>query len=440
MVKRLSKLFAATMATSVIAMSTLANPQTLTIATVDNSDMLMMKELSSDFIAQNPNINLNWVTLDERSLRQRITTDMATEGGNYDIVTIGSYEIPIWAKKGWLTHLNALGDNYDTADILPPIRAGLTVDNKLFGAPFYGESSMVMYRTDLFANAGLNMPKAPTWAFIEKAAKATTDVEAGVYGICLRGKAGWGENTTLITSMANSFGARWFDENWKPQFNSEAWAETLNYYVKLMQSYGQRGASKMGFTETLSLFQKGKCAIWIDATVAGAAVINPQESEVAEHVGFAMAPDNGLSKRANWLWTWSLAIPSSSTKSDAAQKFISWATSKSYIALVANKKGWANVPPGTRLSLYENPSYTSVAPFAQITLESINTADPLNPTVQPVPYVGVQFIAIPEYQGIGNAVGEQFSAAVAGEITVEEALEGAQRLTQRAMQNAGYMK
>jgi sorbitol/mannitol transport system substrate-binding protein len=240
--------------------------------------------------------------------------------------------------------------------------------------------------------------------------------------------------------MANSFGARWFDENWKPQFNSEAWAETLNYYVKLMQSYGQRGASKMGFTETLSLFQKGKCAIWIDATVAGAAVINPQESEVAEHVGFAMAPDNGLSKRANWLWTWSLAIPSSSTKSDAAQKFISWATSKSYIALVANKKGWANVPPGTRLSLYENPSYTSVAPFAQITLESINTADPLNPTVQPVPYVGVQFIAIPEYQGIGNAVGEQFSAAVAGEITVEEALEGAQRLTQRAMQNAGYMK
>lgn len=139
--------------------------QTITIATVNNGDMITMKELSGEFEKQYPDIHLKWVTLEENILRQRVTTDVATGGGQYDVMTIGTYEVPIWSKQGWLTELDELGDDYDVDDLLPAIRSGLSLDNKLYAAPFYGESSMVMYRTDLMAKAGLTMPKAPDLGF-----------------------------------------------------------------------------------------------------------------------------------------------------------------------------------------------------------------------------------------------------------------------------------
>ena len=421
-----------------LLVGTTVSAETITIATVNNGDMITMKELSNDFTSKNPDIKLKWVTLEENILRQRVTTDVATRGGQYDVMTIGTYEVPIWGDKGWLTELNNLGASYDLDDLLPAIRSGLTVKDKLYAAPFYGESSMVMYRKDLIEKAGLEMPKKPSWTFIRKAAKAMTDRESGIYGICLRGKAGWGENIALITAMSNSFGARWFDEDWQPQFNTQEWKDTLQYYVDVMEESGPPGSSANGFNENLALFQTGKCGMWIDATVAGAFVTNKKDSEVADKVGFALAPDNGLGKRGNWLWAWTLAIPASSKKSEAAQKFISWATSKDYSALVAKNKGWAKVPPGTRKSLYNNPEYMKAAPFAQITLDSIQSADPIHPTVKPVPYVGIQFVAIPEFQGMGTAVGQIFSAALTGKMTVDEALENSQRLVKRAMRRAKY--
>jgi sorbitol/mannitol transport system substrate-binding protein len=411
---------------------------TVTIATVNNGDMIRMQGLAGEFTAQNPDITLEWVTLEENVLRQRVTQDVAAKGGQFDVMTIGTYEVPIWGAQGWLVSLDDLPAEWNADDILPAIRGGLTVNGELFAAPFYGESSMVMYRKDLMDAAGLEMPEAPTWDFIREAAAAMTDKDNEVYGICLRGKAGWGENMAFLTAMSNSFGAKWFDEDWTPQFDTQEWADTLNFYMDLMTNYGPPGASTNGFNENLSLFQQGKCGMWIDATVAASFVTNPNDSTVADQVGFALAPDNGLGKRGNWLWAWSLAIPAGSDATDAAKKFVAWATSQDYTALVAANEGWANVPPGTRTSLYENPAYTEAAPFAEMTLNSINSADPTQPTVDPVPYTGVQFVAIPEFAGIATQVGQEFSAALAGQQSVEEALEKAQALTADEMEAAGY--
>ncbi|KAA3517515.1 sugar ABC transporter substrate-binding protein [Agrobacterium vitis] len=429
-------------ACSVLAMAGVASAETLTIATVNNGDMIRMQKLTDDFTKKNPGIDVKWVTLEENVLRQKVTTDVATRGGQYDVMTIGIYEAPIWGKQGWLAPLDKLSadKDYDAADLLPPVRSGLTVDGKLYAAPFYAESSMVMYRKDLFEKAGLKMPEAPTWDFIKEAADKITDKSKEVYGICLRGKAGWGENIAFLSAMSNSFGARWFDEQWKPQFDQPEWKKTLQFYVDLMKKDGPPGASSNGFNENLALFQTGKCGMWIDATVAASFVTNPKESKVADQVGFALAPDNGLGKRGNWLWSWNLAIPAGSKKVEAAEKFIAWATSKDYLKLVAEKDGWANVPPGTRTSLYANADYQKAAPFAKMTLDSINAADPKHPTVKPVPYEGVQYVAIPEFQGIGTAVGQQFSAALAGQTTVDQALKTAQTLTEREMKKAGYPK
>jgi len=411
---------------------------TLTIATVNNGQMIQMQKLTDDFTKANPDIKLNWVTLEENVLRQKVTTDIATKGGQFDVLTIGTYEVPIWGKKNWLVPLDKLGADYDVDDLLPAIRAGLTVDGKLYAAPFYGESSMVMYRKDLMDKAGLTMPEKPTWEFIKQAADKMTDKANGVYGICLRGKPGWGENMAFLTAAANSFGARWFDEKWNAQFNSPEWKATLDYYVPLMKADGPPGASSNGFNENLALFNDGKCGMWIDATVA-ASFVTGKDSTVADKVGFALAPDNGLGKRGNWLWAWSLAVPAGTNKADAAEKFISWATSKHYLDLVASKEGIANVPPGTRKSLYANPEYAKIA-FAQPTLDSIDSADPTRPTVKPVPYTGVQFVAIPEFQGIATDVGQDFSAALAGTMTVDAALAKAQASTEAAMKKGGYIK
>lgn len=428
-------------ATALCAVAGIASAEshatTLTIATVNNGDMVRMQGLASEFEAQNPGITLEWVTLEENILRQRVTTDIATNGGQYDVMTIGTYEVPIWGAQNWLLSLNDLPAEWDADDILPAIRGGLTVDGELYAAPFYGESSMVMYREDLMAAAGLEMPEAPTWEFIRDAAAAMTDRDNEVYGICLRGKAGWGENMAFLTAMNNSFGGKWFDEEWNAQFDSEAWSNTLNFYIDMMNESGPPGASNNGFNENLTLFQTGKCGMWIDATVAASFVSNPNDSQVADSVGYALAPDNGLGRRGNWLWAWSLAIPAGTDSPDAAKAFVQWATSKEYTALVAANEGWANVPPGTRTSLYENENYVDV-PFAQMTLDSINSADPTNPSVDPVPYTGVQFVAIPEFQGIATAVGQQFSAALAGTTSVEDALANAQALTTNEMEDAGY--
>ena len=432
---RINKLFLSLAATLMLT-ANIASAESLTIATVNNGDMIRMQGLTDDFTAKTGH-SVEWVTLEENVLRQRVTTDITTKGGAFDIMTIGMYETPIWGANGWLVPLDDLSAGYDVGDLLPAMSGGLSHDGTLYAAPFYGESSMIMYRTDLMAKAGLEMPAAPSWSFIAKAARHMTDRDNEINGICLRGKAGWGEGGAFITAMSNSFGARWFDEDWNAQFDSREWSDTLNFYYNMMSDSGPAGFATNGFNENLSLFQQGKCGMWIDATVAASFVTNPKDSTVADHVGFALAPDNGMGVRSNWLWAWALAIPAGTQKEGAAKEFIEWATSNSYIELVAANEGWANVPPGARTSLYENPNYKDI-PFAKMTLESILSADPLNSTVDPSPYVGVQFAAIPEFAGIATEVSQEFSAAYAGQQTVAEALAKAQALTNDAMEAAGY--
>ncbi|MEO1689589.1 MAG: extracellular solute-binding protein, partial [Pseudomonadota bacterium] len=273
----------------VLLAATGAQAETLTIATVNNGDMIRMQGLTADFTAKTGH-EVEWVTLEENVLRQRVTTDITTKGGQFDIMTIGMYETPIWGANGWLVALDDLSDDYDVDDILPAMAGGLSHDGTLYAAPFYGESSMIMYRTDLMEAAGMDMPEAPTWSFIREAAAAMTDRDADINGICLRGKAGWGEGGAFITAMSNSFGARWFDENWRPQFDQPEWKATLTFFSEMMNESGPAGYATNGFNENLSLFQQGKCGMWIDATVAASFVTNPDDSTVADSVGFALAP------------------------------------------------------------------------------------------------------------------------------------------------------
>ena len=417
--------------------STLATAGEITIATVNNGHMIEMQKLTPDFEAAHPGITLKWVTLDEGTLRSRVTTDISTKGGQFDVMTIGMYEAPIWGKLGWLVPLE-FGADYDVEDVLPAMRGGLSHDGKLFAAPFYGESSMIMYRKDLVDAAGMKIEDNPSWDHIRDVAAAMHKPDDGVYGICLRGKPGWGDNMAFITTMANSFGAQWFNMDWTPALDSPAWKDAVTFYVDLLKSYGPPGSEGNSFNEILALINEGKCGMWIDATIAASFVTDPGQSNVADKMAFAQSPQKATTKGANWLWAWALAIPAGTKQADDAKTFIEWATSKGYIELVASKNGWGNVPTGTRQSTYDNPKFQEAATFDDAELKAILSANPEDSTLNPSPYVGVQFAAIPEFQAIGIAVGQQMTAALAGDISVDEALENAQAAADREMRKAGY--
>jgi sorbitol/mannitol transport system substrate-binding protein len=422
------------------AITALAQQKPVTIAVVNNPDMIELKKLSSKFEEKNPDIKLNWVVAEENIARQRITTDVSQGSGQFDIVFIGLYETPIFAKKGWLKEMANLPADYDVDDVFKSLRDGLSNDGKLYALPFYGESSMLMYRKDLFDEKGLKMPDQPKYDDIAKFAAALTDKSKGNYGITLRGQPGWGENMAFLGTMLNTFGATWFDMSWKPTIDTPEWKKTITFYIDLLKNYGPPGATSNGFNENLTLMTSGKAAMWIDATVAGGMLENAKQSQVAGKMGYSQAPIEVTPNGSHWLWSWAFAIPKSAKQAEAAEKFAVWATSKDYIKLVADDLGWGSVPPGTRKSTYDNPEYQKAAPFAATTLQAMQTADPTNPAIRKVPYTGIQFVGIPEFQSIGQVTGQQIAGALAGKLTVDQALKNSQNAAERAMVQGGYLK
>ena len=420
----------------------------ITVITVNNPDMKVMQGFTGEFEKAYPNIKLNWVVLPENELRARVTTDVATKAGSFDVVTVGTYEVPIWAKNGWLAspedlmkaNPNNAQPNYDEQDLLGSIRAALSYKDKLYALPFYGESSMTYYNKALFDAAGLKMPEQPTWDQIKEFACKLHKPDQGQYGIVLRGLPGWGEIFAPLTTVVNTYGGRWFDENWQPQLTSKEWNDAVSFYVDLIQKCGEPGATGVGFTEALTLMAQGKAAMWVDATVAAGFLMDPKQSKVVDQIGFANAPVGPVPKGNHWLWAWSLAIPLTSKHQAEALQFITWATSKDYIKLVGQTNGWAGVPPGTRKSTYDQAEYTKAAPFAPLVLNAIQTADPLHPTRDPVPYTGVQFVGIPEFQGLGTDVSQYIADALAGKTTVKDALDKGQAKATQVMKDAGYIK
>jgi sorbitol/mannitol transport system substrate-binding protein len=404
----------------------------LTVATVNNADMILMQQLSSEFEKQS-GVKLNWVVLGENILRQRLTIDISTGSNTFDVITIGSYEAPLWGERGWLVPLDDLGADYGYDDIFAVVRQGLSYRGRMYAAPFYGESAFTYYRKDLFRKAGLEMPVQPSYEQIRQFAQKLHDPEHNVYGICLRGEPGWGQNIAYISTLVHAFGGRWMDSDLKPQLNSRAWAEAVGFYVDLLSKYGPPGAITDGYNENRALFANGNCAMWVDATSAAGYLLDPSQSRVATTTDFAKAPIANVSNGPGWVWSWGLAIPASSKRADIAKQFIKWATSRQYIATVGERFGWLRIPPGSRKSTYEIPAYLQAAPFAPLVREAILSADYTKGSGSLVPFVEVQYVGIPEFQAIGAEVGQEISAALAGRATVQQALALSQAEAERSL-------
>ena len=405
---------------------------TVTLASVNNPQMQDMSELLPEFYAEHPDIKINILFMEENDLRNAATKDVATRGGQYDIMTVGAYEVPIWAKNNWLVDLTpkATADpSYDIDDFFAPVKEGVSLDGKMFAAPFYGESSFLMYRKSMFREAGLTMPERPTWDQVAQFAAQLKKPDRA--GICLRGKPGWGEMFAPLTTVVNTFGGQWYDEGWNAQVTGQGFSDAVNFYVKTLAESGEADPVSYGFTECLNLFSQGNAAMWYDATSAAGSV-ESEGTDSAGDVGYVRAPVK-QTENAGWLWSWNLGISSSSTKADAAWTFVNWATSKEYAQLVGEKKGWSRVPPGTRSSTYELPQYVQAGgEFVPLTAKILTEVDPTRPGVAPQPYTGIQYVSIPQFQDIGNTTSQQIADAIAGRKSIATALEAGQRIAERA--------
>ncbi len=413
--------------------------ESINVLMVGNPQMEDIAKLTKDHFTKDTGIEVKFTILPENELRDKVTQDVATQAGQYDVATIGAYEVPIWNKNGWLHELSSYADKdakFDKADLLKPMVTSLSgTDGKLYALPFYGESSMLMYNKEVMEAKGIKVPERPTWQQIADIAAKVDRAEPGMRGICLRGLAGWGELGASLTTVVNTFGGTWFTKDWKAQVDSPEFKKATNFYVDLVRKHGEAGAAQAGFTECLNAMSQKKVAMWYDATSAAGSLEDPSSSKIAGKVGYAYAP-TVETQSSGWLWSWAWAMPKTTKKADAASKFMLWASSKEYEKLVGEKLGWSRVPAGKRASTYALPEYKkAAASFGEITLKSIEQADPANPGVQPRPTVGVQYVAIPEFQDLGTKVTQEISAAIAGKTSVDKALEDGQKLAEDVAKN-----
>lgn len=412
------------------AVSSDGDTEQIVVAIVSNPQMQDAISLQEQFRAEHPGIDVQFVSLPENEARAKITASVATGGGEFDVVMISNYETGMWAENGWIENLQPYADEtegYQPDDFVPSVREALSYEGDLYSVPFYGESSFLAYREDVFAEQGLEMPEQPTWTEVADLAAQLHDPDSDFAGICLRGLAGWGENMAPLSTVINTYGGRWFDEEWNATLDSPEVHAAVSDYVNLVRDYGEPGAATAGFGECLTMFSQGQAAMWYDATSMVSSVEDPSSSTVAGDVAYAPAPVVDT-EASGWLYSWALAIPTTSEHKDAAWEFVSWMTHPDYMHLVGEEIGWERVPPGSRLSTYDIPEYAEVASaYEEQMLQAMENANQELTMTRPVPYQGIQNIEIPEFQDLGTRVGQQMSAAIAGQISVDEALEQSQR-------------
>jgi sorbitol/mannitol transport system substrate-binding protein len=427
----------AIVASSAIAGATVAQDErTINVAIVGNPQMEDIASLTPDLFTAETGINVEYTILEEQTLREIVTRDVGAGGEQFDVVMIGMFEAPQFGRNGWLVDLNqyAAGDaDYNVDDLIPAVRDGLSFDGGLYAAPFYGESSFLMYRKDVLEAAGITMPDAPTWDEVAEIARTIDSDEMA--GICLRGKPGWGDLGAAFTTVLNTFGGTWWlagenDTIGAAQIDQPEFKEALQFYVDLLNDAGEDDAANASYNECTNQMLDSKVAMWYDATVA-ASNLEADDSPIKGKLGYALAPTKATDA-SGWLWAWALAIPENAPDKDTAWEYLKWATGPQYLVEAGENLagGWATVPPGTRQSLYENPNYQeAAAAFGQRTLDAMLAAPINNPGTTPRPGLpGVQFVGVPQFQDVGTRCTEEFSAAIAGQKSVDDALAACQEI------------
>ena len=408
--------------------------------------------LTQEFFTGPTGIEVDIIVAPEQELRERI--DNPGTGTRLDVSVLENFWVSQFAEPYVggasrvvdLTPFAEADAAYDLDDIIASVRSSVSVNDRLFGVPFYAESSIVMFNQDIIDAAGITVPEQLTW-------KKVADIAAQVHsddvaGVCLRGVPGWHDLGATLTTVANTFGGTWWEANddgtpGVAQINQpdSGFRSATEFYIDLVRNYGIEDPADAGFDECLDEFQNGNVALWYDSTRA-APILEADGSPIAGNVGYALAPTN-VTAASGWLRSQSFVIrdvlsPLDQEQIEASWEFIRWATSPEFARIAAENLpgGLADVGQNTRVSTHANPEFIDAnRPFAGTVLEAITTSPIDNPGTTPRPgFGGVQFVGVPEFLDIASRCTGHLSDAIAGEIPVDEALDECQAIASEISQ------
>ena len=369
-------------------------------------------------------------------IRQKAVLDLSSKTGNISTHAGDPMYLPLYAANKWTDPLeNYLNDpkltdkawfKYD--DIFEAWRKADMVDGKTYGIPYDGEMTIQTYRKDLYDAKGLK--PAETLDQIVSNAKALHDPDKRMWGFCLRGMPGAGQNMYIYPSLLGAFGGKWFDAGGKIKVNSPEAVAALEWYVTQNNAFAPKAAQNWNWPDIADAFAQGTIASFIDGHSAATVIANPERSKVMGKIGFARWPKGPSGRRVSSIWNWAMPINSALPEKarQATWLFIQWAASEETQARTSFKfKGPGKRYGVNRLSMWKTGPYSKTigdagSNFLEASLDSL--AQDTDVEWRP---------RVAQWPAIGETMAKIVQSALVGQVKSQQALDDAQIQVERIM-------
>ena len=368
-------------------------------------------------------ITVEMEVVPEADVTSKMLLEMSTASGRYDVVENNIIFIPGFAENDYIIpfdpYLEQFSDIFDRDDFVPGYFGTNLLDGQVWGLPVFGESSFVMYRTDLYEQHGLEPPA--TFEAMRESARVIHEATDGeIVGITMRGLQGI-QSVYIWAAYLWGHGGSFLDADGNSNLATPEAIRATEEFASVLNSYGPVGVANYGWEENRLLFQQGKAALTLDATVNGAYNEDPSVSEVVGKVGYLPVPqiEGEVMGGSSSLGVHSLYIPSASKNPAAAALFVIWMTAPEQqlrsVTLVPNSGV-------TSLTAMNSEAFVSrYGAFREGMIAAVNNGNP-------------QFLpTVPQANEIINNAGIAVSKVLAGVATAEEALMEADEANNRAL-------
>lgn len=396
--------------------------QRLSVLMVGHPTTDAVRKSLPDFTAAT-GIDVDLEVVPEADSVPKMMLEFSAGSGRYDVVEASSIHVRGFVGANYIVPLDDLaakyGEFYDKPDLVPSYLKPNIIDDKLYGLPLFGESSFLMYRKDLFERYGIAVPK--TFEEVEAAAKTVKEKSNGeIVGITMRGQQGI-QGVYIWASYLWGMGGSFLTDDGKSALDTPEAAKALDTFANVLRNYGPVGVANIGWEENRLLFQQGKAAMTLDATVNGAFNEDPSVSNVVGKVGYAPVPLQTAQPKggSSSLAVFGLYVAAASQQQEAAWLFTSWATSKQQQIHSLDTDPNSGV---TSLAAMNSPAFNKrYGAFKEAMLASLANGNP-----QYIP-------TVPQANELVNNAGIAVSKVLAGTASAADALKEANDLNNAAL-------
>jgi len=339
-------------------------------------------------------IKVEYLILPEQEYFSKLVVDLSQQRGEFTVIMTGPMRNWQYAAPGWLLPLDGFLNDpkltdrtwYKPEDFYPGLLAanrwnlkngGGVGEGPLWAIPVLGESYILAYRKDLFAQYKIKVPTR-----MEEMVEAARQVKqhAGIPGIAARGIPAAATIATGFISGIKSYGdGQWqeLDANLTPAFHDPRSVKFTQLFIDMVRESGPTDWANKTWYDTMESFAAGQAGMIADADFFAANYEDPKKSKVAGKVGYALIPAGPAGKTYSALWTWGLGISKATKNKEAAWLFLQWATAPR--TLLNATVEYRNYNPA-RASVMTNPAVQKLmgawgdGQYVQTVQENLKTA------------------------------------------------------------------